>query len=192
MIQNHRRFSPPAALTFLLIGMLAGLGACTSLPKGYSDFDPGTDFSNFRTFAFIPENTMIVASPNPVNPALEPTLKEEVRNHLTRQGYRYTSNPEQADFLVGFAIGGNPTARTTAFIGDRRQVYTVGQTIPTQVVTQESSEGGVVIDFYDQESGEKKWMGWAIQEITMGDLMRLQVTVNEIVGVILGNFPPDV
>ena len=38
MTQNHRRFSPSAALTLLLIGMLAGLGACTSLPKGYSDF----------------------------------------------------------------------------------------------------------------------------------------------------------
>ena len=99
------------AWIFLLGGLILQ-GACTSLPTGYSDFDPGTDFSTFRTFAFIPENTMIVASPNPVNPALEPTLKEEVRKHLTRQGYRYTSNPEQADFLVGFAIGGHVIVET--------------------------------------------------------------------------------
>jgi hypothetical protein len=34
-------------------------------------------------------------------------------------------------------------------------------------------------------------MGWTVQEITMGDQKRLRVTVNELVGVILGHFPPE-
>ena len=176
----------------LTLSLMLALSACTALPTGYSDFDPETDFSTFQSFAFLPENTLFVASPNPVNPQLEPTLKDETRKALTRKGFTYTSDPAQADFLVGFSVGGTPTARTSVFTSNQRQVYVVGQTQRTEVVTQESTEGGVVIDLYEQETGQKKWMGWAIQEITMGDLQRLQVTVNELVGVILANFPPEV
>ena len=194
---THHRRTPRAltrsSLAFVLTSVLGlvGLSACTSLPTGYSDFDPETDFSTFQTFAFLPEDTLFVASPNPVNPQLEPTMKEEVRRALTRKGYSFSEDHQQADFLVGFSVGGAPTARTTVFTGNQRQGYVVGQTRRAQVVTQESTEGGVVIDLYDQETGQKKWMGWAIAEITMGDMKRLQVTVNELVGVILGQFPPD-
>ena len=190
MIKN--RFSSAAGLALLLASLLTGLTACTSLPTGYSDFDRETDFSTFRTFSFLPDKTLLVASPNPVNPQLEPTLIDETRKALTRKGYQYTSDPEQADFLVGFSLGGTPTARTSVFTSNQRQVYVVGQTQRTEVVTQESTEAGIVIDLYQQPSGEKKWMGWTVQEITMGDMKRLQVTVNELVGVILGHFPPDV
>ena len=68
----------------------------------------------------------------------------------------------------------------------------VGQTQSAEVVTQESTEAGLVIDLYQQPSGDKKWMGWTVQEITMGDMQRLRVTVSELVGVILGHFPPEV
>ena len=81
---------------------------------------------------------------------------------------------------------------TTVFTGNQRQVYVVGQTQSAEVVTQESTEAGLVIDLYQQPSGDKKWMGWTVQEITMGDMQRLRVTVNELVGVILGHFPPEV
>ncbi len=62
----------------LLLGLIVWLGACTALPTGYSDFDPETDFNTFQTFAFLPEKTLLVASPNPVNPQLEPTLKVHI------------------------------------------------------------------------------------------------------------------
>ena len=175
-------------MTVLFAGVLSG---CTALPKGYSDFDPATDFASFQTFAFIPENTLVVASPNPVNPEIEPTLKEETRKALSRKGYQFTSDPEQADFLVGFSLGGTPTARTTVFTNNQRQVYVVGQTQRTEVVTQEGTEAGLVIDLYERDGVEKKWMGWAVEEITMGDMKRLRVTINELVGVILDQFPPE-
>ena len=177
-------------LTLLTCAVLS-LG-CTAKPTGYSDFDLTTDFSGFETFAFIPDRTLIVSSPDPVNPALEPTLIDETRKSLERKGYRFTDNPEDADFLVGFVIGGAPTARTTAFTSSYRQVYVVGQTLDDQVVTQQGTEAGLVIDLIDRPSGQKKWMGWAVEEITMGDQQRLRLTVSEIVGVILQHFPPEI
>ncbi|MEM8767185.1 MAG: DUF4136 domain-containing protein [Pseudomonadota bacterium] len=178
-----------ALFALLLTGLL---GACTAKPTGYSDFDIDTDFSGFKTFSFVPGNTLVVASPNPPNPALEPTLKEEVRKYLTNRGFRYTANEADADFVIGFAVGGTPTTRTTAFTNNYRQVRIAGQGLSNQVVNQESSEGGLVIDMFDQGSGDKKWMGWAIQEITMGDMVQLERTVRETVGVILQHFPPEV
>lgn len=171
---------------------LAGLTGCVAKPTGYSDFDVQTDFSGFKTFAFPPDRALVVSSPDPVNPRLEPLLKEEVQRYLTRKGFTYSATVDEADFVVGFAVGGTPTARTTAFTGNYRQVYIVGATQSAQVVTQQGMDGGLVIDLYEQDSGQKKWMGWAIQEITMSDQVRLQVTVRELVGVILKNFPPQI
>jgi len=180
------------ARSLLFVGLAAALAGCTAKPTGYSDFDVETDFRAFRSFAFLPEKTLMVTSPNPPNPALEPTLIEETRKTLVRKGYRFEENPADADFLVGFTVGGTPTARSTAFTSNRRQVYVVGETQLDQVVTQESTQAGLVIDLTDPSSGQKKWMGWAIQEITMGDLKRLRLTVHELVGIILQHFPPDI
>lgn len=185
-----RKFSIRSALVFLILS-LAGISACTSKPTGYSDYDIGTDFSGFKSFAFPPGKALVTSSPNAVNPALEPTLKEVVREYLTGQGFTYSEKVADADFVVGFAVGGAPTVRTTAFVGSYRQVYIAGQTMPTRVVTQEGTEGGLVIDIYERESEQKKWMGWAIEEITYSDQVRLKSTVRELVKIILKDFPPS-
>ena len=177
---------------FLALVSTALLAGCTAKPTGYSDFDAATDFTGFRTFAFVPDRTLLVASPDPVNPELEPILIDETRKYLVRHGYRYSENPAEADFLVGFSLGQTPTARTTAFTSNQRQVYVVGETLDDQTVTQQGTEAGLVIDVIDRASGSKKWMGWAVEEITMGDRKRLRLTVSEVVGVILQHFPPDV
>ena len=176
------------AIVPLLTALLAG---CASAPKGYSDFDIETDFSSFRTFAWVPGKTLVSASPNPTNPALEPTLKEEVRRYLTNRGFRYVEDPEAADFVIGFSVGGTPTIRTTAFTDNYRQVQIVGTSRSAQVVNQESTEGGLVIDLYDVSSGQKKWMGWSVTEVTMGDQMNLTPLIRQLTGVILQHFPPE-
>ena len=47
------------------------LTGCASRPVGHSDFDASTDFSGYRTFSWMSEHPLFVASPDPVNPALE-------------------------------------------------------------------------------------------------------------------------
>lgn len=191
-IRTYRAATPIRGVLFCLVLVFAGLSGCVAKPTGYSDFDVGADFSGFKSFAFPPNKALIVSSPDPVNPALESVLKEEVQRYLTRKGFTYSPTVEDADFVVGFAVGGTPTARTTAFTSSYRQVYIVGATRSTQVVTQQGMDGGLVIDLYEQDSGQKKWMGWAIQEITMSDQVQLKGTVRELVGIILKNFPPQI
>lgn len=173
-----------------LVAVAWALFACSAKPVGYSDFDPGTDFTGLRTFTWA-DNTLLVSSPDPVNPALEPTLKEEVRRYLDRRGYRYTANVAEADFVIGFAVGGTPSLRTTTFEDNARQVYVVGEGLAAETVTQQSTQGGLVIDVWDRASGEKKWMGWTVTEVTGGDQANLRPLVRDLTEVILQHFPPE-
>ena len=136
------------------------------------------------------DDLLVVSSPSPVNPALQPILVEEVQAYLTKRGYAYAADVKDADFTIGFAIGGAPTAKTTVFGDNYNQVRIIGDGVDEEIVTQESTQAGLAIDFYDP-SGGKKWTGWAVQEITMGDQMRLRSTVRDTVALILKKFPPE-
>ncbi len=180
-------------LATLALGLALGLTGCVSKkPTGYSDFDKETDFSNYQSFAWISRNPLFVLSPDGVNPALEGILKDEVRSNLTRRGFRYVTKPEDADFVIGFTVGSQETMRTTVYSQRYKSAWIVGGATYTQigVHTQDSTKGGIVIDIFDQAKAEKKWMGWALQEITMNDRRFLQDTVRELVKIILANYPP--
>lgn len=188
-----RRFSvivrrTRAAALLILTG--AALLGCMAAPVGQSRYPEGTDFSSYRSFSFVEENVLVVSAANPVNPALEQILVDEVRAYLTKRGFQYVPTAADADFTIGFAVGANPSARTTAFGNNYNQVRIVGRGVDDVVVTQESNRAGLLIDFYDR-AGDKQWIGWAVQEITMGDQIRLRSTVRDVVSVILKNFPPE-
>ncbi len=189
---ERRVANSAAALLWLALGITLGLAGCASKPVAYSDFDEETNFSSYHNFAWISQNPLFVTSPGATNPALESILKDEVRSNLTGRGFQYTSNPEEADFVIGFTVGGQDTMRTTVYSQRYRSSWIVGGHTFTQigVHSQDSTTGGIVIDVFDQAKAEKKWMGWAIQEITMNDRRFLQDTVRELVTIILAEFPP--
>ena len=59
VLPNPRGTLGTAFIVLLTAGLL---GACTAKPTGYSDFDIETDFSTFRTFTFVPGNTLVVGA----------------------------------------------------------------------------------------------------------------------------------
>ena len=178
---------------FLLTLAVALVGCASKKPTGYSDFDPETDFSSYRSFAWISDKPLFIANANAANPALEGVLMEEVKSSLTRSGFRFVSDPEQADFVVGFTVGGRDTMHTTVYRQSYRSSWRAGGYTATQVgvFDQDSTQAGIVIDIFDQAKAEKKWMGWAIQELTMNDRRFLQETVHGLVKIILSDFPPS-
>ncbi len=181
--------TPASGVSILLVLVGFVLLGCTAAPVGQSQFVEGTDFGSYRSFAFVQDNLLVVSSPTPVNPALQSILVEEVQAYLTKRGFTYAPQPADADFTIGFGVGGLPSARTTTFGDNYNQVRIVGQGVDAETVTQESTQAGLLIDFYDP-AGNKKWTGWATDEITMSDQMRLRTTVRDIIAIILKNFPP--
>ena len=182
---------------FAAAGFLSGLlflvlGGCATRPVGYSDFDADTDFSRYRSFSWISEHPLFVASPDPVNPALEGVLMDEIRTYLTAQGYNFTPRAEDADFVIALVAGGRSGVQTSVYPGRYQQAEQIaGRNWGGQVGTQDYNTGGIVIDIFDRPSAQKKWMGWTQTEITQSDRMNLRPVVRELVRTILAHFPPS-
>jgi hypothetical protein len=190
MSMTRQPFSRKLGALLLLCACACAWGCTNNKPIGYSDFDPETDFSSYQTFSWITKNPLVVTGANLGNPALQGILMDEVKTYLTKRGYRYVSRKADADFVIGFAVGRQDTLTSTVYTGTYRHDYIFGRIKGVAVRTQDSSEGGIVIDIFDESSAQKKWMGWALQELTMNDLIDLQSTVRGLVTIILEHYPP--
>lgn len=175
------------SLLFCLI-LVAG---CAAKPKAFSEFDPATDFSNFRSFSWISAEPLYVNSSSPVGPALEGILMQEVKAYLTSRGFAFRAEPEEADFVVALTLDSQAGIQTSNHPGRFGDVGIVGETLAPESDTQDYTEASLVIDIIDRASAQRKWMGWSQQELTMGDRLRQQSLARETVHLILKNFPPD-
>lgn len=176
----------------ILVACGLAFGCAGNDPVAYSDFDPEADFSAYRTFSFISRHPLVLTTIDQGNPALEGYLMEETNAYLTRKGFQYVSRKADADFVVGFASGSQDTLTAAVYTGTYDHHIYWGRIRGTQVALQSGTEAGLVIDIFDEASASKKWMGWAIGEMTMADEIELQETVRDIVPVILESFPPEV
>jgi hypothetical protein len=166
-------------------------GCAGNQPVGYSDYDPETDFSAYRTFAFISRHPLVLTTIDQANPALEGFLKEAAKDTLTEKGFRYVSSKADADFVIGFAAGSQDTLSAAVYTGTYDHHIYWGRIRGTQVALQSGTEARLAIDIFEQASARKKWMGWATGEMTMADEIELEETVRDAVAIILKTFPPE-
>lgn len=177
------------SVLMLALLMLAG---CAGKPVGYSDFDQATDFSRYRSFSWISEHPLFVASPDPVNPALEGVLMDEIKTYLNSRGFTFTPNADDADFVIALEAGSRNGVQTSLYPANyRNQELILGRDRVSEISTQDFTQGGIVIDIFDRPSAQKKWMGWTQSEITQQDRMNLQPVVRELVHAVLSHFPPS-
>lgn len=174
-----------------LVLCLLLLAGCTATPRSYSDFDPGTDFSGYRSFSWISASPLYVDSPNPVSPALEGVLMQEVRAYLTSRGFTYRDQAADADFVIAFTLGSQVGVQTANYPGRYGDANIVGEDWQPETGTQDYTEVSLAIDIFDRASAQKKWMGWSEQELTMTDRLHQQSLAREAVRRILAHFPPD-
>lgn len=181
-----RRFFPATLALCLLL-----VAGCAAKPRGYSDFDPGTDFSSYRSFSWISARPLFVNSPNPVSPALQGMLMQEVRDYLTSRGFSFRPEAADADFVIAFTIGSEVGVQTANYPGRYGDANIVGEGWQAETGTQDYTEVSLVIDIFDRATAQKKWMGWSQQELTMTDRLHQQSLARESVRRILAHFPPD-
>lgn len=173
----------------LMVCALA-FGCAGNQPIGYSDFDPETDFSGYQKFAFISRNPLVTTTVDLGNPALEGYLIKEVKEYLVQRGFQYVPRKADADIVIGFAAGSQDTLSAAVYTGTYDHHIYYGRIRGTQVTIQSGTEASLVIDIFEESSARKRWMGWATMELTMDDEIELQATVRDLVGIILGSYPP--
>lgn len=178
-----------------IVGLALG---CAGL-KGYSDFDPNAKFDTYHTYAWL---TTEVGLPSTaagseggvkgIDPLLQRRIRDSIDAHLEAKGYRRMEKLESADFAVSFSVGSR----------EKIQVQSTGPTYTggwygrhggwygtTGIDARSYTEGTLAIDIFDVRSHQAVWHGWASKRVTAS--MDRAKLVDEAVGAILKNFPPE-
>lgn len=171
------------------LGMTVALAACSSFSVN-QDFAPGTDYSPYQSFGWMPG----LRAPQGDNQFLDQRIKDAITSGLEAKGYGGPS--EQPTFFVGYQLildeqvdyqtvndywgagwgyggvyGGSVTSRTSEIR------YTVGT---------------LVIDFFDARTRDLVWRGSAEGRVNeINDPVERQRRVDTVVHAILDQFPPE-
>ena len=183
----HRLIKLACAATSAL-----ALCACTSLTVE-SDFNAVTDFSSYKSFAFISDTPLLTAQKAQISSLFEGRVMRAVEDALAAKGYEFVDNRMNADFAVSFSMGARDALRVTSYPTQYRgtAVWTWGATYHTEVDVRNYTEGTLAIDIFDVESREPVWHGWAVKTISSADRRNPTPVINDVVEAILEDFPPQ-
>lgn len=181
-----------AAFIFLAaIGPLSGCAVQEASPVAFTDFDPGTDFSNYQTFAWMRPDPLYNATAQPVTPSLQQNLMRDTAAGLTAKGYRQVSKPADADFVVSFAIGTVNSLQENNYPGRTNPLASSDLDYPESSEIREVTTGAISIEIFEARSGRRTWTGWATTGLTLDVRADAKAVTNEMVTLILAKFPPS-
>jgi hypothetical protein len=181
---------------FIVVALSATLFGCSGLTIR-SDFDPTADFSNYRTWDWMP-GTAEAESSDPVrdNAILRGRIQTAIANILIDRGYKL--NMDNPDFLVAYHVAfeekidlevvnnyyGYPYAGSYA--------ATWGPAIYGQEVQQRSwDQGTLLLDILDGKTRQLVWRGSAQAEVyPEQDPNKRQKNINNVASKVLEEFPP--
>lgn len=183
----------------VLFGACLVLGACSSITVT-ADYDPDTDFSGLRTFAWIPDAPQPEAEdPRAGDPLASARVTEAVERTLAAAGYEQVS--ADADFLVGFSISVQSGTTVTSdpmggYYGrygryGRHSGVGYGYGYGGSIDVYEYEEGVLLIDVIGAESATLLWRGTA--KAVLGSKQTPEKSIeriNEAVDKIFAQFPP--
>ena len=168
-------------------------GCSTSQPM--IDYSPQTDFSQYRSFAFISDHPLIRGEGAETgSPLLEGRLMHTTENILASRGFRRVADRERADIAIAFTVGGREKIKVTNYPEPYRPSYNrwgwgaghyVGET-----TVQQYTEGTLAVDIYDVKERKPVWHGRAMRKISKKMQENPGETVREIVSEIFATFPP--
>jgi hypothetical protein len=140
-----------------------------------SDYEPGQDYSGYKTFSFYEKTG---SGRYADNPQLDQRLRDAVQAGLMEEGFSMADKP---DFWVTYWIDvtgrehGDPV---TSYMG----------TDPTLSGKEEFKRGALVLNFIDATSNQRYWRG-----VAMGDIAERvpKDRLEKAVETILDHYPPE-
>jgi hypothetical protein len=171
----------------LLVLLLAG---CATGPTIRSNEDPGTNFAQYDSFAFVPE---LESEDLGYQSFLVQYLKEAITREMQARGYAYSE--ENPKLLVNFYVNtqekiqsrSTPTAGG-GYYGYRRGYYGGWGGGYETTVTQ-YTQGTLSIDVVDAARKQLVWEGVAEGRIRQSTLDDIEGAVNRVVPLIFQEYP---
>lgn len=189
-------FIAAARLSFLLV-LLSGINSCIPSIQATSEFDRGTLFQAYRTFAWLePEAAGTSANPTAYEPLLDRRVKDAVASELVKKGLMPDAN--DPDMLIAYDVAvaqdsNSPDTKTAApgygysyWYGYRYNYITAN--FPGYKPVDAYPAGTLIIDLIDAGTNELVWRGIAKGEINAGQTEEKKIR-RSIAG-ILAQYPP--
>ena len=198
---KYRLFRPLLATVVVLT-----LSACASAIQSTVDVADQADFSNFQTYAWITDESLIARSDATSElgyPLNEQRTRAAVERELARKGYRKVSGTE-ADFVVSFTVGSR--VRVQQYYNNYGYSYhgyhhgftrygyagygypgygNYGSTASVYTFT----EGSLVVDIFDNRSKEAIWHGSASKRLSRKDKDNATQLIDQAIASLFIEFP---
>jgi len=193
---NSRTGFLASATAVLLVG-------CATKFEAMYDSDPGQDFSQYKTFAWVSEHPMKVGAVERIpSPMLEPRIMVTVESALGAKGYRLIPDVESADFALSLTIGSREEIKVDSY--PTMAAGHVGYGYPsrwggwggayygygTETTVRQYTKGMLAIDVFDVSEHRPVWHGVATKTINESDREDSAGTIQAAVDAILVGFPP--
>lgn len=180
-------------IVILVLGVL--LSGCVTIRAG-SHQDESAAFSDYSTFAWIADNPLILGAgeKSPISPLTQRKIVQAIENELSRKGFTYTVESDDADFVVSYTVG------TREKIDERSYPVAYRGTwgwhmygryyYQTEVVHRTYTVGTLGIDVFDGRNKQPVWHGWASKSVTSADREDPSPVIQKAVAAIIKRFPP--
>lgn len=170
--------------------LVAACAVSESDPVVRTDYDPGTSFAGYGSFAWASDDPIVVTSMQPLAPATKTALLEETAARLRAKGFRQVTSGSDADMTVAFVLGSRDSLQQNVFPASTSPVGTVGRDYGESTDVREITTGALAIEIFQQPSGQRVWTGWATTGLTMDVYANSVETIRQMVSLILEKFPP--
>ena len=165
--------------------------SCTAMgPTIRTNVNQSTDFSQYKTFGFLPQ----LDTDYSYESLVSQYLKEATKKEMTNRGYVFTD--DNPDLLINFhnniedkqRVYQVPASYNRSYYSYRgRTYYDVWDGYETYV--DNYTEGTLNIDVVDRKQNKMVWEGISIGRLSEEDLNNLQPTLQKAVAEIFSKFP---
>ena len=169
--------------------------ACSSV-NVKQDYDPSTNFSRLRTYAWQSDAQKETSNVLANNSLIDSRIRNAVNSSLIAQGYREVEK-KKADFLVTYHYRIDEKTETRDKVrtgigfgtGSRGTFSSIG--ISFGAGEREYEQGTLVVDLIDPKTEKLYWRGFTRQRlIWQSDPKKSTTKINKTVEAILKEFPP--
>ena len=146
------------------------------------NFMPGTDFSKFKTYKWVPIQSNV--HPDQIT---DQQIKQAVDSQLATKGLSKTES-ENADLYVGYQCAVNQEKQWDAYNMGGPWRFGGGM---TQATSSTINVGTLAVDFYNPAAKQLVWRGTVTKTLDPGkDPQKNQEKLNKAVAKLLKDFPP--
>lgn len=182
--------------TTAMVVLAASLLACAPSVKVRSDYNPQTDFSALRTFAWLPIPPQRTGDPRADSGLLASRVERATIAELKAKGFQEVGPNAGPDFFVAFqaAVDEKVSVQSTPGYYGYRGWWGSPVVMSPQTTVHQYEVGTLILDIVDTEGDDLVWRGAGQAKLRRNDdrsSAERDQAVADAVKAILAEFPPS-